>query len=381
MRTALRITTIIALGAVLLASSAFSFDKTAVDLTVAGVGARPLAMGKAFTALADDCNAVFLNPAGLGFQKNWELTSLSTRLLDNVDYKMVGAKLPTRFGTLGVGLLVTTAQAGYTTTTQTVGGVEQIIPISPINFSKNVLYIALGHSLNESMRLPESLGKLSVGGSLKAQSTGFSNAIDAAATGLDADASLLWQINPKFSLGLNAQNVLSFSGATLNWSTDQKEKNESRLKLGGALRPDPRLVLALDADFNPAGDAPLLLHGGAEDKPVPYLSLRLGVDQNPMAQGSGQSAIINSFTAGVGVEIQGFKFDYAYYQDPTFNAFSTHYFSMSFAANQEREKSESKPVKKAALSSVPNNNYLIMTMKDKWVSPITKKKSILEYYK
>ena len=51
---------------------------TSLDLGVVGIGARPLGMGRAYVAVADDANAVFANPAGLGLQKSWSITSMST---------------------------------------------------------------------------------------------------------------------------------------------------------------------------------------------------------------------------------------------------------------------------------------------------------------
>lgn len=50
-----------------LAPLAQAQEKTMVSLFEIGAGARPLGLGGAFTALADDENALFYNPAGLGF--------------------------------------------------------------------------------------------------------------------------------------------------------------------------------------------------------------------------------------------------------------------------------------------------------------------------
>ena len=57
---------------VLLAQIAFAQVRIANDPTRLGVGARPLGMGKVFTAFADDPSAIFLNPAGLNLAEKWE---------------------------------------------------------------------------------------------------------------------------------------------------------------------------------------------------------------------------------------------------------------------------------------------------------------------
>src|SRR5690348_6207186 len=65
-----------------------------------GVGARPIAMGSAFTAQADDVNAIGWNPAGLGRMQRSELSATHTEWLSDLRYDFLGAALPTRFGTM-----------------------------------------------------------------------------------------------------------------------------------------------------------------------------------------------------------------------------------------------------------------------------------------
>ena len=75
-----------------------SLAENALDLGVAGIGARPLGMGKAFVAIADDANAVFTNPAGLGTQKSWALTSMSTQLFGKASYTLAAQPSPLNMG-------------------------------------------------------------------------------------------------------------------------------------------------------------------------------------------------------------------------------------------------------------------------------------------
>ena len=59
------------------------------DPSFAAFGARPLGLGGAYVALSDDSNAIFTNPAGLSQLPKWEITSMSTRLMDRIDYKLM----------------------------------------------------------------------------------------------------------------------------------------------------------------------------------------------------------------------------------------------------------------------------------------------------
>jgi hypothetical protein len=61
-----------------------------------GVGARPVAMGSAYTAVADDANALFWNPAGLGLSESFQGTLMIMNLFQSVTY--AGAGVTTPFG-------------------------------------------------------------------------------------------------------------------------------------------------------------------------------------------------------------------------------------------------------------------------------------------
>ncbi|MBI4062852.1 MAG: UPF0164 family protein, partial [Elusimicrobia bacterium] len=50
-------------------NSGFSFLKI-------GVGARPIGLGSAYTAMANDATAIYWNPAGLGAIKKRELSAM-----------------------------------------------------------------------------------------------------------------------------------------------------------------------------------------------------------------------------------------------------------------------------------------------------------------
>ena len=68
-----------------------------------GIGARALAMGGAFVAVADDATAVCWNPAGLAQLTDTRLAGMSTDLYGlGITHQYVGAT--TSFANLGIGL-------------------------------------------------------------------------------------------------------------------------------------------------------------------------------------------------------------------------------------------------------------------------------------
>ncbi len=52
-------------------NSAWALDQTIENMLKDGVGVRPLGMGGAFSALADDLNSIFYNPAGLALYRKF----------------------------------------------------------------------------------------------------------------------------------------------------------------------------------------------------------------------------------------------------------------------------------------------------------------------
>ncbi|MCK5328358.1 MAG: hypothetical protein KAJ05_03880 [Candidatus Latescibacteria bacterium] len=90
---------VLALALVLPAQGAFIYK----------TGARPMSMGGSFVAVADDANAVFLNPAGLTQLSGKELTTTYARLFpcvedDKLHQGMVGFVLPMGgVGVIGLG--------------------------------------------------------------------------------------------------------------------------------------------------------------------------------------------------------------------------------------------------------------------------------------
>lgn len=76
---------------------------TGLQFLKIGVGARAVAMGESFIALANDASAMYYNPAGLNQIKGREVFFSLTQWPADIQYGYVGFVLPTvRLGTFGV---------------------------------------------------------------------------------------------------------------------------------------------------------------------------------------------------------------------------------------------------------------------------------------
>lgn len=82
-----------------------------IDLTddpmMIGGGARPLGMGRAFTAVVEDADAAFINPAGSANLRGPQAMSMFTNLLGEIYYVELCGGIPTLYGTFGAGYVAT----------------------------------------------------------------------------------------------------------------------------------------------------------------------------------------------------------------------------------------------------------------------------------
>ena len=262
---------------------------------------------------------------------------MQTKLLDRVNYQLVSGAIPTKFGTFGIAYLGVTTPAGYYNPNTIVDGDTSTYPTAntPINYSDTLMVLSYGRSMGDQ---DSTSGKVAVGVNAKMYKKGFTG--DAAVTGYTADGfSTDWGVmltpNENVSYGAMLQNM----GGTVNWSTGNKEEVESAAKLGGAWKlPTRNLLLTSDVVFALNGSRPMTVKVGTEWTPISALSLRAGLGQEVAAREDGTMGTDLSLSAGVGINVQGVRFDYAYKYDPTLADNSTHYVSVSFNPEVKVEK-------------------------------------------
>ncbi len=69
-----------------------------------GQGARAVAMGGAFSAIADNADAIYWNPAGLGGQKTRQATASYSQYVQGINYGFIGYSQELCKGVMGIGL-------------------------------------------------------------------------------------------------------------------------------------------------------------------------------------------------------------------------------------------------------------------------------------
>jgi hypothetical protein len=321
-----------------------SSAKSMLDPSSIGMGARPLGLGKAYLAIADDSSAIFLNPAGLGRVKHWMLTSMYTKLLNEIDYTMAGGVYYTPQGGIGIGYVGASIGGSYLTQRNTNTDRIEVTAGSPsMSYSNNVVLLANGVSLGPLWIFKD----FNAGLSLKLFNQGITGTGEGTASGYDADIGILASVSPWLNIGLTYVNLLPDSMARLRWATNTTESIPSYLRAGvsaqllGAEAPfhlwDHYLTADLDLELpGERPSRPTLYHLGLEWWPTDILAIRGGIDQDAVSRGGAVVGVDSNLTAGVGLQYAGFQFDYAYHQYGDLEVNTTHYFSLSYVGIKKR---------------------------------------------
>jgi len=299
-------------------SYAFALATPTEDLMKIGAGARPMGMGKAFTAVADDGNSVFFNPAGLAQLKSWQFTSMYVNMMEgDLPYTLVSASVPFRAVNFGLGAIAT--------------GVSNI----PSPGSGSLTYFDYYDRLIFlSCATTNKYGNLSVGANLKYFQKGFSSSVGNTGSGVNLDLGIKLQPEEDLMLGANIQNVLP---TDVVWTSGAQDEIPPLLKLGwGAWVLGKKAMLAADVEKALTRSQPALFHFGGEWPVNNFLCLRGGVDQIASAA----SIVTSNPTAGISLTLGGARFDYAYHPYQDLTNYASHFISFSFAPGKKPASSE-----------------------------------------
>ena len=290
-------------AAVLLLAGAARSAETASYLDI-GVGARGLAMGGAYTALADDAHSVYWNPAGLARLEKREVAASHSELGNSTRHDFLVYAQPTSRAVLAAGLTYLNQGriAGRDATGRPTGGYDA---------SDAALAFAAGRKLE----------LVDVGVSVKYLR---SHIASTEAQGLAVDAGLKRELPAgagKVVLGAALRNI----GPGLKYD-DQRNDLPLRAAFGAAYRFAAGHALAVELQNGPRGAGS---EGGAggEFKAHEGVFLRLGYTSKSSAvAGSGFDAA-RGLTLGLGLKKDGFSLDYA--AQAAGELGSTHRFTLS----------------------------------------------------
>ena len=313
--------------------------------------------GKAFVGLADDVNALFLNPAGLAGLQNWQVQSMTTRLLNVIDYVSFAGTYNTDYGTFGLGYVGANLSGSFATGTLELGETGEIIlGLEDMAYSSTVILLGYGSDAERFLNNDimgwanfDFMKKVSVGATLKIFSQGLTGGsiIDGLSTGYDLDIGMLYKPLPYLSFGWTQVDALPISmGGKITSVSGSEHSLPSTTKLGMALKvmgddslygASQPLIYLLDFDYMPLrSNYPTLVRTGMEWWPSNYLAIRFGLDQDVIGRDATSGFNVETnMCAGVGIQASGFKFDYAYHKYGSVSENDTNYVSLSYAAPVE----------------------------------------------
>ncbi len=323
-----------------------------------GVGARPLGMGRAFTALGDESSAVYWNPAGLNLLKKGEIGGMYGLLFENTAYSFVSYGQPfytqnddSETGSkiaLGIGWLqIRSLEIEKTDATKSLGDTEMTNDaffisgsIKPINYFPFYLGIT-GKRISQKIDTFSTggfgvdLGMLIDGGVLKlglnAQNIGKIQIKGDSYWGKGESTELI-PYHIRSGLVLSVKNVFS---SFINLLEDNSPGAEYSI-YEPRISQDPQAVeaaeagklsskeknvpinlemnIAFDFDFIPQTENPFKIYQGIEFWLDEMYGLRF--------------SFLNGFSAGGSLRFEYFKLDYAFILHNKLG--DTHRFSFAF---------------------------------------------------
>ena len=266
----------------------------------AGVGARPLGMGGAFTAIADNADAPYWNPGGLGFIAHNEITSMQTKLSTDADHYYVSYVRPAFGGTLGISWI----QVGLGNIVQTSSEVDpnnEVIDLGVFSYFSNAYMAAYGKKINE---------KLSIGLTAKYLTSDMSQISGGRASGYSVTPGLLYRFDRGIKFGVKIDELVN----SQQWGTGTVEQVPAKLRIGLAFSRANPGVFAIDFSQT-------LKSGYAAQAAVGYewqrdaLSFRVGY--------------LDGLTAGVGFVSKKVRIDYGYITQQNLSRQNVHRLSLT----------------------------------------------------
>ncbi len=273
--------------------SAAGVGTTGAQFLKIGVGARPVSMGHAFSAVADDVNAIYWNPAGLAIQEDTQVSASYMHYFQDVKIGFLGYSTKCMKGTLGVGvnyLAVSGFEKRRLTSDGGVGDADD--PEGEFGAMDTALYLSYAR---------KEIKGIDMGLNLK---TIYQRIDDESAISFALDIALLYR---KMAENLNLSFGLYNLGTNIKF-VDEGDPMPILVRAGASYRMlDDKLVLVTDIDGYIV-DRRLYACLGAEYSLVKALSFRTGYKYGMDSELGGMAGL----SAGAGFNIWNVQMDYAF---------------------------------------------------------------------
>lgn len=217
-----------------------------------GAGVRPMGMGGAFTAVSDDINAVFTNPAGIAGIKTREIGYTQADLFNlKIARQQQVVLVYPRLGpvpvSLGVGLnylRINFDPDSWAETEWVFTLGKQIVPFEGLKDAEEE-EIVTAPGLRVEMGMSFKLLKINSNFSANTFG-GVTVAVDdAEATGQSFDAGVLIHAGDRVTVGLALLDIVSY----LKWETGLTERLAKRIRVGGAIRPLRGILISFEPEM------------------------------------------------------------------------------------------------------------------------------------
>lgn len=261
-----------------------------IPVLESGVGARALGMGSAFTAISDNADAPYWNPAGLSQMDHNEITAMQTKLSTDADHYYVSYAAPFMGGAFGISWI----QVSTGAIPQTLGNVNasnEVTTLGIFSYYSNAYLLAYGHNITDNLSFGITAKYLT------SDMPGLVSIEGASAFGYSLTPGLLYKPFSNLSIGLTIDELINYQ----KWGTDEEERAPSQTRLGLAYRTSIfNLPLLLSGDVTQVNMSGYVAQGGAgAELTMGQIAFRAGYVEDEV-------------TAGAGFTCEHVKLDYAY---------------------------------------------------------------------
>ncbi len=293
------------------------------SIFAAGTGARPLAMGGAFSALANDSSACFYNPAGLENNEKQQIAFLHYPLLADTLYNSITYSFPILdFGAIGVAL--------YRVSTHNIQAYDSSdFALDEIKYEQYKATIAYAKRVS---------GRFIIGVGINIISFSMLNVN---AYGFGADFGAIYELFDFLSVALTSRNLVNPS---LTLQTMEETLPREYIAGIAVKIPVNPINVYIVSDICLPQDANLKIKSGIELSGFDLLSLRAGYDGDALC-------------FGAGINFMGASIDYAYLLNEYFGGLSRFSVAYNFGLTLEEQKIEREKALKEQVKKIIEQEF------------------------